>query len=91
MKKFHCKKGEQLWPVKKYPLENIANLCEPGGEGLFDHAREDGGGLGRAEVGQEGALHVLHRLHVHARDARGRHLVLGIELTFMYDGRLRGH
>ena len=86
MKKFHCKNGEQLWPVKEYSLENVTNLCEPRGERLFDHAREDGGGLGRAEVGQEGALHVLHRLHVHARDAGGRHLVLDIEVKLMYDG-----
>ena len=50
------------------------DLREPRGERLFDHAGEDGGRLGRAEVGQEGALHVLHRVHRHARDAGRGHL-----------------
>ena len=50
------------------------DLREPRRKRLLDHAGEDGGRLGRAEVGQEGALNVLHRVHRHARDAGRGHL-----------------
>jgi hypothetical protein len=54
-------------------VEEEVPLGEPVAQGLFNHSREGGRRLSRAEVGQEGLLDVADGVHG-TRDARGGHL-----------------